>query len=299
MYALKRILAATDGSDHGACAVVSGAALALRAGASLHLVSVVEMALPPTISEALNEEAAEYEDRLLSDARRRARLQSCGSDMPEASVHVASGHAAPTIARLAEELAADLIVVGAHPRPQVIRFLVGSTAERVIRLAGRPVLAATGQRRASFRRILAAVDLSANACIVLHVAAAIARQEDASIRVVHVHEPFPTIVQDAAPYGAEELVSLASDAFQRLVEGFDGDLELEVRERRGDAGSEILDESDDWGADLIVLGSHGFGFFNRLLLGSTSLYVLCHGHVATLVVPPAATSRASDRAVRA
>jgi nucleotide-binding universal stress UspA family protein len=36
---------------------------------------------------------------------------------------------------------------------------------------------------------------------------------------------------------------------------------------------------------LIVMGSHGFGFFNRLLLGSISLYVLRHGHRATLVVP--------------
>ncbi|NIN10168.1 MAG: universal stress protein [Gemmatimonadales bacterium] len=90
--------------------------------------------------------------------------------------------------RLAEKLAVDLIVVGAHPRPEVVRLLVGSTAERVIRLAGRPVLAATGQRRASFRSILAAIDLSAHACFTLRVAAAIARLEDAFLRVLHVHE---------------------------------------------------------------------------------------------------------------
>ena len=32
---------------------------------------------------------------------------------------------------------------------------------------------------------------------------------------------------------------------------------------------------------------HGVGFFDRLLVGSTSLYVLRHGNRATLIVPPA------------
>ncbi len=120
---------------------------------------------------------------------------------------------------------------------------------------------------------------------------ALARQEDAVIRALHVHEPLPTIVQDLAPHGVEDLVGVASDTFMRMMEGLDGDVELEVAERRGAPGSEILAESDERGADLIVLGSHGLGFFNRMLLGSTSLHVLRHAHVATIVVPPAAVSR--------
>ncbi|NIR29067.1 MAG: universal stress protein, partial [Gammaproteobacteria bacterium] len=55
--------------------------------------------------------------------------------------------------------------------------------------------------------------------------------------------------------------------------------------REGHAGHEILHEAKAWGADLIVVGTHGFGFFNRLLLGSTSVYVLRHGHCDVLVVP--------------
>ncbi len=57
--------------------------------------------------------------------------------------------------------------------------------------------------------------------------------------------------------------------------------------------------TSSWGADPIVLGSYGFGFFNRLQLGSTSLHVLRHGHVATPVVSPEATSRASDLGILA
>jgi nucleotide-binding universal stress UspA family protein len=60
---------------------------------------------------------------------------------------------------------------------------------------------------------------------------------------------------------------------------------VEARTREGEAGEGILEEAQDWDADLIVLGTHGFGFFDRLMLGRTSLYVLRHGHRATLVVP--------------
>ncbi len=60
--------------------------------------------------------------------------------------------------------------------------------------------------------------------------------------------------------------------------------------REGHAGHEILHAAEEWGADLIIMGTHGFGFFNRLLLGSISVYVLRHGHLATLVVPRAADS---------
>jgi nucleotide-binding universal stress UspA family protein len=55
--------------------------------------------------------------------------------------------------------------------------------------------------------------------------------------------------------------------------------------REGHAGQEILHAAEEWNADLVVMGAHGFGFFNRLLLGSISTYVLRHGNRATLVVP--------------
>jgi nucleotide-binding universal stress UspA family protein len=60
---------------------------------------------------------------------------------------------------------------------------------------------------------------------------------------------------------------------------------VQPRMREGRSGHEILEEAQDWDADLIVTGTHGFGFFDRLLWGSTSLYLLRHGHRATLIVP--------------
>lgn len=46
----------------------------------------------------------------------------------------------------------------------------------------------------------------------------------------------------------------------------------------------ILDEAENWGADLIVLGSHGYGTWKRLLLGSVSQAVVSHAKCSVEVV---------------
>ncbi|HEX3281934.1 MAG TPA: universal stress protein [Pyrinomonadaceae bacterium] len=46
----------------------------------------------------------------------------------------------------------------------------------------------------------------------------------------------------------------------------------------------ILDEADRWKADLIVLGSHGYGAWQRLLLGSVSQAVVSHANCSVEVV---------------
>ena len=56
------------------------------------------------------------------------------------NVEVAVGHPADTIVRLAQERSADLIVMGTHGRTGLQHVLLGSVAEKVVRLAPCPVL---------------------------------------------------------------------------------------------------------------------------------------------------------------
>ncbi|MFN0123746.1 MAG: universal stress protein [Blastocatellia bacterium] len=46
----------------------------------------------------------------------------------------------------------------------------------------------------------------------------------------------------------------------------------------------ILSEAETWGADLIVLGSHGYRGFKRFLLGSVSQAVASHAHCSVEIV---------------
>jgi len=62
----------------------------------------------------------------------------------------------------------------------------------------------------------------------------------------------------------------------------------------GDAGHEVLQFASRVGADLIAAGSHGYGFFSRLLLGSVATKLLRGATCAVLGVPLASIP-ASER----
>lgn len=282
MRAIERILATTDGSEHGANAVRTAAALAGRLGAELRLASIVELhELPLGVDVALHEET------LLDEVRRRIEEQARAVRLEGSKVHVRSGMAAPTISELAAELGAQLLVAGAHPRPAVARFLVGSTAERVIRMAHVPVLVATGARSEPYRKILAAVDLSRHSISVLEMAVALATADGAELHALYVQDHLSPMLMEAALFDERETHAHARRQFETMLERVSRPSELMIvpEMSEGHAGRGILHEAQQWGADLVVLGTHGFGFFNRLLLGSTSIYVLRHGHLDTLVVP--------------
>lgn len=282
MQELQRVIAATDASEHGLSAVVTGAACARRSGASLDVVSVLETRLMP-----FGIKPAEYHEKFGEELRRKVVAQAEEAGAADATVHVRSGLAAPLITKMADEFGADLVVVGAHPRPAVARFLVGSTAERVIRLAPSPVLVATGGRREPFGRILVAVDLSRQSRRVLEIAAVFAQADQAEIRALYVQDRLTPMLLEAALFDEHEQRHHAREQFELILSEVSLPSELMVsREiREGHAGQEVMHEAQEWKADLVVLGTHGFGFFNRMLLGSTSTYVLRHGDCATLVVP--------------
>ncbi len=63
-----------------------------------------------------------------------------------------------------------------------------------------------------------------------------------------------------------------------------GGLETEAVVRDGDPRSVIVDEAEDWTADLIVLGSHGYTGIKRWLLGSVAQSVVNHAPCSVEVV---------------
>lgn len=284
---MKRILAATDGSEHGRTAVMTGAGLARRSGAGFDVVTVVEVvALPPDLVPP-GIDASEHELEFIREAREAAEQQAREAGVTEPRIHVRAGLAPQLVNRVAEDIEADLIVVGANPEPALARSLVGSTGRRIVYLAQRPVLVANEARNSPFRRVLAAVDLSEESPRVLEVAWSVAEADGGQLRALHVVEPLPKVLLRA---GGPDDVDRRRQRDEQLA-GLLGSLNVDLASsatpvvREGHAGREILGEAQDQDADLIVVGTHGHGFFDRLLLGSTSLYVLRHGQRATLMVP--------------
>ncbi|MBU7013823.1 MAG: universal stress protein [Theionarchaea archaeon] len=137
----KKILIATDGSEHSERAEAHGLMLAKRSGAlvtALYVVEVVHPARsiggPPSLlleeqKEGLMEEGKKIVDRVVQK----------GKDMGvEVHPMVEEGHPAQEIIDHAADY--DLVVVGTLGRTGLSHLLLGSVAERVVRHAPAPVL---------------------------------------------------------------------------------------------------------------------------------------------------------------
>lgn len=133
----ERILVPTDGSAGADAAFEHAVTLARAAGATLHVINVVDPSLvPPEIgSESVLETFRESGEELVQQLRTEA--EAAGLTVETA---VVSGAPAERIRRYAVDHEADLVVMGTHGRTGIDYWLLGSVAERVVRTCPVPVL---------------------------------------------------------------------------------------------------------------------------------------------------------------
>ncbi len=81
---------------------------------------------------------------------------------------------------------------------------------------------------------------------------------------------------------AKEFVEQAATQIRSLFPGLSLDLTTEVID--GSPPRVIVEKAQEWGADLIVVGSHGYGFWSRTLMGSVSSSIVHHAPCSVLVV---------------
>ena len=135
--AVRRILVPIDFSEFSVLDVAIE--LARTYGAELDMLHVIEEAVLPTIYgvEPLSPNAPLYIER--TEGALRKLLDKTGASDVTAHQHVRIGHAPRRILEFADERRADLIVIGSHGRTGLSRLLIGSVAEKVVRLAPCPV----------------------------------------------------------------------------------------------------------------------------------------------------------------
>ena len=78
--------------------------------------------------------------------------------------------------------------------------------------------------------------------------------------------------------------SVVDHTLERLRTKLDKKITIDGQFLPGPPRAVILDEAESWGADLIVVGSHGYGRFERFLLGSVSQSVVSHAKCSVEVV---------------
>ncbi len=142
-----------------------------------------------------------------------------------------------------------------------------------------------------YKKILVPVDGSSTSQRGLEEAISLAKLCGASVRFVHVVNEL-ILANDFLAINYGELIDRLRDEGRRILDaaetraraqGVASDSDL-IETLGGQAAREILNVSRKWGADLIVMGTHGRRGIRRLALGSDAEVVLRHASVPVLLV---------------
>jgi nucleotide-binding universal stress UspA family protein len=132
------ILHANDGSEPAFKALALAVALAQQNRSELHMISVEEIDYMPEFIEEVREEKGTA-GRRFHKVVQRAKAMAEESNVALKS-HVVAGHPVRDVVKLAGELRADLLVIGAQGHSSAYERLIGTRADRIMQLAPCPVL---------------------------------------------------------------------------------------------------------------------------------------------------------------
>ncbi|MBI3830733.1 MAG: universal stress protein [Planctomycetes bacterium] len=140
----------------------------------------------------------------------------------------------------------------------------------------------------SIKKVLCATDLSPCSQHALAAAAEMAEAYDATLIVTHIVElwdaRYDFLVKDLGKRLAEDARAQVAQELEHL--GKTESVPVEVLIRKGHAGVELVRALKETEADLVVVGSHGKGAIDRVLLGSTAERLLHVSPVSVLIARP-------------
>jgi nucleotide-binding universal stress UspA family protein len=287
-----RIVVGVDGSKASQTALGLVTRTAWPAGTQIRLVTACELPVDWSVmaltSGAGTAEEAEH-DTLDSLHRLSEPLRQNG--YPTETV-VVQGRPADVLLAEADELGADLVVVGSRGLGVTASVLLGSVSAALVDHAPCPVLVARGE---AVTRILLATDGSQSAEAIPAVLLAWKVFRDAPIDVLSVKRPTSLGDETALVAGLMGGGTWTSDAshevdrYRVLANEMAGRLRAggwhaDGRVRDGEAAQEIEAAAAEWGADLIITGSRGLSGLRRVLLGSVAHHVLLHSRSSVLVM---------------
>jgi nucleotide-binding universal stress UspA family protein len=284
----RRLLAATDFSDVSTWALRHAVTWAQRYGAHLTVLHVPEF--PPPGDNAywhlrlgeLIEETREATARQLAECVQ----QHVPPDVAVSQL-LLGGFTPRVIEECAAAEGADLVVLGTHGRTGFTRLLLGSVAERTLRIAQRPTLIVreltgregSGLELPQLRHILCPVNYSDVARAAFEHAYGVAQTFGARLTVVYAVEP------ESGTLSPEHLKEAEDRLWYWLPPKAASECQLQPVIRRGHAAEQIITLAREADVDLIVVGAQHRPLVDTTVLGVTTVCVTRHAPCPVLVVP--------------
>ena len=299
----KPIIVGVDGAPESLRAAELAATIAGAARAQL--IPVYAVPVIPTFTgisgmEPMPSFSPELQEELIRSSRAQI-ARAIEKVLPAATadrLEVQTGPAAFVLAEVARKRHAELVVLGGKQHGALARGLGRSTAHYLVRTLDVPILVVGGSA-APISKVLVAVDLSMASTPSVEAAERLARLFGAQLRLLHVVEPprFTYLAPDQWDESAYERRS--QEVFDRFVAPLKQVAKDDRVVRRGIPAEAIAEEASAWHADVVVAGSHGKGWVDRILVGSTTERLVTHLPTSVLVVPLKATVGAAAGSNRA
>ncbi len=289
---LQKILVPIDFSDYSDSAFQYALGFAKTVQAQLTLIHV-EVLIPSLQPEALlgTSKMEKTIRKVLDDIQEqlKERIAIARKAGVNADYAIIQGKSAAT--SLLEHLQQnpyDLVIMGTHGRTGIKHFILGSIAEKLVRLSPTPVLTLhKTTRQFQLHHILIPVDFSESSLKAVDYGAEIASRFQSEITLLHVIEslPYPAFY----PEGFTPTFDYDPQLRQRINENLDPILrnsELPVHRviRLGTPSSEIVHYAVKKDIDLILMSTRGLTGLEHILIGSTTERVVRMSEVPVLTI---------------
>jgi nucleotide-binding universal stress UspA family protein len=295
---LKTILCATDFSETSDRASVFAAAMAAEFKARLLVAHVIDVGA-----------GAMYGEAFIDPADLKARLENYAYEHLEGVIGkrvadweplIALGRPAEELSRLAGSEGVDLAVTATHGRSGLERFILGSVTERLMHTLPCPLLvvpnAPDARPFSGFKKILVGTDFSPDSTLAVDFGFSLAQEFEAEMFLTHVIEPdlFHGLLGAGTQKKKEKDRHQRQDLRDKLLKDLAELIPAHAVNwchphttlLAGQPHEELIKYAVINDLDLIVLGVHGRGFVENLLVGSTTDRVIRTGPCPVLSVRP-------------
>lgn len=279
---MKKILVPTDFSEPSFYGLDAAAEIAKKTGAAVHIFNACEVSnyyystdplviAPPAsiMIEGLNENLLKTAKSKLNSLLKRQSLK--GIKVAVNCEITSNVH--NSITAYADKIKADLIVMGSHGAGNLREIILGSTAERVVRFAVKPVIVIPVKpAKGLFKKIVFASDFAPEAYGIFPFVKEISKINSAEIHLLKVNtmDQFSRTIDDrkkmqdfSRKFGGKFVTSLFSDYMKE--EG-------------------ILNYAHEVKADLIAIGTHGKKGLRRFFSEDVSEGIVRLSHIPILIV---------------
>jgi len=278
MKALKTILFPTDFSDDAAKAYTYALKTAERTGAELHFIHAIEEPLDFATrqkgsEDRLQAQAYEHIKKEIEKAKKKEKYQDIAFKS-----HVIHGKPYAVINQKADELDADLIIMGTKGESNLKRILYGNVTSDVILDTKRPIMTIPiNSKKPYLDRFLFTTDFRSKDMEALNATVKLARAFDAEIHLLHVSEEI-TMEADIRFRGFKDLIKERTDYDSLYFHHLEA-------ERFSKGVSDFLEE---YPVSLMILIRYKKVFLRTLLWANNTQELSYHTTVPMLVYIPAA-----------